>query len=201
VAEAAGRDTATAGPARSPVPAVVLSGAPATGKSTVGRALARALGAAVLDQDTATGPLVDVVAGLLGVSDLDDPRLAGPTRAARYETLTALAEDTLHAGTPVVLVAPFTTERRDPAAWRALEHRLRTAGGAPVLVWLRLDPSVVVQRLRARGAPRDSAKLADAEAYRATVHVAAPSGPHLELDADRPVDLIVRELLGRLPGI
>jgi predicted kinase len=183
---------------RMPVPAVVLSGAPATGKSTVGRALARRLGAALVDLDTATAPLVAVVAGMLGVSDLDDPRLAGPTRGARYETLVAVAEDSLAVGTPVVLVAPFTTERRSGTAWEALAARLRVAGGEPTLVWLRLDPDVVLHRLRARGAARDEAKLDDPEAYLQRLAADPPACPHLDVDADRSVDDIVRELLTRL---
>jgi predicted kinase len=103
-------------PEPGPPPAVLLTGSPAAGKSTVGRALARRLRAALVDQDTATAPLVAVVADLVGVDDLDDRRLAGPTRGARYEAVTALAEDNLRIGTPVVLVAPFTSERRDLGA-------------------------------------------------------------------------------------
>ena len=124
-----------------PLPVVLLTGPPASGKSTVGRALARHLRAALVDQDTATAPLTAVVAELVGVDDLDDHRLAGPTRAARYETVAALAEDNLRVGTPVVLVAPFTAERRDVLAWDALGGRLRAAGGSPLLVWLRVRPS------------------------------------------------------------
>ena len=65
----------------------------------------------------ATGPLVRVISGLTGVHDLDDPALAGLTRAARYDTLLGLAAANLRAGRPVVLVAPFSTERADPSAW------------------------------------------------------------------------------------
>jgi predicted kinase len=183
---------------RAPVPVVVMSGAPATGKSTVGRALARELRAAVVDLDTATAPLVGVVADLLGVTDLDDPRLAGPTRAARYEAIVALAEDSLAVGTPVVMVAPFTAERQAGPAWEALAARLRAAGGTPTLVWLRLDPDVVLERLRARGAARDEAKLGDTDAYRDRLTTDPPACPHLDVDANRPVDAIVRELLSRL---
>ncbi len=138
------------------LPAVLLTGWPAAGKSTVGRALARRLGAALVDQDTATAPLVAVVMDLLGVHDLDDARLAGPTRQARYETVTALAEDNLRVGTPVVLVAPFTDERRDLDAWAALDRRLRAAGGSPLLVWLQLQPVTAVQRLVPAGPPATS---------------------------------------------
>lgn len=63
------------------LPVVLLTGAPATGKSTLGRLLDGRLRAALLDQDVATKPLVDVVRGLVEVEDLDDRRLAGLTRA------------------------------------------------------------------------------------------------------------------------
>lgn len=183
---------------RPPVPAVLLTGPPASGKSTVGRALAQHLGAALIDQDTATAPLTAVVAGLVGVHDLDDERLAGPTRAARYETVTALSEDNLRAGVPVVVIAPFTRERGDLDSWADLEQRLREAGGDPVLVWLRLDAATVVARLRVRGADRDTAKLGDAAAFAGALDVGRPVVPHVEVDAAASVEVVVRDVLTAL---
>jgi predicted kinase len=180
------------------VHAVVVAGPPASGKSTVGRALAREIGAALLDLDTATAPLVAVLSGVLGVRDLDDPRLGGPTRAARYETLLALAEDSLAVRTPVVLVAPFTAECRDRAAWQAVETRLAVAGGLPTLVWLHLDPDVVVRRLLARGAERDAAKVAEPAAFRRRITGAEPLAPHVTVAADRPVQALVADLVAAL---
>jgi predicted kinase len=177
------------------LPAVLLTGGPGAGKSAVGRALARRLGAALVDQDTVTAPLVAVVADLVGVHDLDDARLAGPTRGARYETVVAVAEDNLRVGIPVVLVAPFTHERRDVRAWAALDRRLRAAGGSPVLVWLRIEPAVAARRLRARGAARDLAKATDPAAAR---RESAPVGPHLTVDGADPIEEIVTEVLAAL---
>ena len=97
--------------------AVLVSGAPGSGKSTVGALIARHLGAALLDLDTATDSLTAVIGELCGSHDLDDPELARGTRAARYEAIIALAEDNLAAGVSAVMVAPFSTERRDPATW------------------------------------------------------------------------------------
>jgi shikimate kinase len=65
------------------VPVVLLTGAPGTGKSTVGRLLAGRLRATLLDQDVATTPLVDVARGLVETKGLDDPRPGELTRAAR----------------------------------------------------------------------------------------------------------------------
>jgi predicted kinase len=175
-------------------PVVLLTGGPGAGKSTVGRALATTLGAALVDQDTVTGALVAVIADLVGVHDLDDPRLAGPTRAARYEAVVAVAEDNLRVGTPVTLVAPFTRERADIDAWVALDRRLRNAGGAPLLVWLRLRPETALRRLKARSAARDLAKTGNATG----LDVAAPSVPHLAVDAERPVAELVDTVLAAL---
>jgi predicted kinase len=166
--------------------ALVVCGPPASGKSTVGAELARALGAALLDQDTVTGPLTAVVARLLGSDDLDGPALAEATRLPRYETLTAAAEDSLRCGVPVVLVAPYTTERRDPAAWRFLADRLAAAGGDPVLVWLRLPADELLRRMRDRAAPRDRPKLTDPTAFLSRTDLTPPTTPHLPLDATTP---------------
>ncbi|GIF76664.1 AAA family ATPase [Asanoa siamensis] len=109
--------------------AVLVGGPPASGKTALARALAAHLGATLLDLDVLTGALTAVVAELVGATDLDDPRLAGVSREARYATVFDAAADNLAIGNAVVLVAPFTRERRSPAAFAAAAERLTTAGG------------------------------------------------------------------------
>jgi predicted kinase len=173
--------------------AVLVGGAPGTGKSTLAAALAPRLGAALIDLDVATGPLTAVVAGLAGATDLSDPRIAGLTRTPRYETLFALAEDNLRVGTPAVLVAPFTAERTADG-WRTVVQRL----AAPVLIWLHLPDAELVKRLTSRGAVRDREKTADPWAYLAGIDRDPPSAPHLALDAMRPVAELVERVLAHL---
>lgn len=175
--------------------AVLIGGAAGTGKSTLAAALAPPLGAALLDLDVATGPLTEVVAGLVGRSDLGDPHLAALTRTPRYETLFALARDNLRAGRPVVLVAPFTVERTPPG-WATVTARLAPA--APVLVWLRLAPDRLIARLRDRAAARDAGKISDPGAFLSTVDPDPPAVPHLALDAGRPAPDLVRDVLAQL---
>ena len=177
--------------------ALVVTGVPGAGKSTLARGLCRALPAALLDLDTATAELTGVVSRLLGGSDrfdLDDERLAGLTRAARYATLTAPARENLDVGMDVVLVAPYTSERRDARAWSRLAGELRSAGGEPVLVWLGIESDLWHERIRTRGAARDAARLASPDRM-ARIDPAPPMAPHLALDAGLPQARLVEQVM------
>jgi predicted kinase len=193
VSPAFGRPTAVSSV---PPPAVLLGGAPGTGKSTLAAALAPRLRAAVLDLDVATGPLTTVVSELIGVPDLSDPRLAELTRTPRYDTLFSLAEDNLRAGIPVVLVAPFTAER-SPSGWRSVEARLAPHAAALTLVWLHLPAHLLVERPRRRGAARDTDKVRDPAGFLAGAG-GAPAVPHLPLDASMPVAELVDHVVAKV---
>jgi len=174
--------------------AVLIGGPPATGKSTLATALAPELGAALLDLDVATGPLTRVVSDLIGVRDLDDPVLAGLTRAARYDTLLGLAEANLRAERPVVLVAPFSTERAQPSAWAATTRRLPGA----TMVWLHLPPGELIRRLTRRALARDENKIRDPASFLTGLDLQPPAVPHLPLDAAQPTATLVRSILDHL---
>jgi len=143
----------------------------------------------------AAGPLVRVISGLTGVHDLDDPALARLTREARYETLIGLAVGNLRAGRPVVLVAPFSTERADPSAWATTTRLLEAE---PTLVWLHLPPDELVRRLTRRAEARDENKIRDPASFLTALDLAPPAVPHLPLDASRPTATLVQSVLDHL---
>jgi predicted kinase len=176
---------------------LLICGAPGSGKSTVGRVVARRLGAALLDLDTATSSLTAVIIALQGTDNLDDPELGRLTRAARYETLSALAADNLSAGISAVMVAPFTTERRDPVAWEALCGRMERAGASTTMIWLRISADNVLGRVERRGAGRDLAKLRGD--WPAGLDLGAPAVPHIEVDALLSPTAIAETVLSSLP--
>ncbi|MGI8882306.1 MAG: AAA family ATPase [Jatrophihabitans sp.] len=176
--------------------AVFIGGPPASGKTTLATALAPALGAALLDLDVATGPLTNVILELIGACDLSEPRAAQLTREPRYETLFGLAEDTARAGTSAVLVGPFGAEC-DASRWAGIATRLSRFAEAH-LVWLTLPPAELVRRLAARGAARDAVKLQDPAGYGADLDSHRPTAPHLPLDATRPVQDLLRDVLEHL---
>jgi predicted kinase len=179
--------------------ALLIAGPPASGKSMVAASLAKTLGAALIDLDVATGPLLTVIGSLVNVDDIDDPRLVTLTRADRYETITRLAEDNLRVGSTVLLVAPFTKERKDLHAWEELVHRLqRAAGGAVTMIWLYLSREELLQRMRARGADRDEAKLNSEQRFIDQLDLGPPVGPHIPIHAVGSVDQIVRSIVMQL---
>jgi predicted kinase len=187
------------GPAAEPFSplAVLVCGAPGSGKSTVGALVARSLRAALLDLDTATASLVTVIGELHGTDNLDDPSFAHRTRAARYEALTSLAEDNLAAGISAVMVAPFTLERRDPQAWSALRRRMEQVGAGATMVWLRISADEVLRRVDQRGAARDLAKLRGG--WSTGLDLDPPAVPHLEVDALLSPTAMADAVLSSLP--
>ncbi len=98
--------------------ALLVTGPAGSGKSTLAAAVAGRVGAALLDQDVLTNPLVAIVADLLGAGDdIDHPRLRALVRDVRYAVLLDVAEAPLALGLDVVMVAPFTAEVSSTQAW------------------------------------------------------------------------------------
>lgn len=171
--------------------AMFIGGVPASGKSTLGAALARRISAALLDLDTITGPLSVIVCDLLGADDLSEPRVAALTRQARYASLLDTAAEVATGGVATVLVAPFTQEQHSEH-WSVIHQRF-SAFCTPMLIWLTLAPEEVLRRLVARGASRDGTKLTDPEGWLARMPSGPPTAPHLALDATEPIaDLVDR---------
>jgi predicted kinase len=171
---------------------VIVAGAPGVGKSTVASRVAHALGATPIDIDAVFEPIVPLLAG--------QPREL--VRTAIYESLVAIAEASLLTGSHVVVSAPFTTERRDPLSWDRLSTRLSSGGGLVALVWLYAPPEAVLERLAARGASRDSEKLADPASWlREAEPEAPPTVPHIAVDAtqapEHAAEQVLRELIER----
>jgi predicted kinase len=142
--------------------AVVVAGPPASGKTTLGAALARVLHHAFIDLDIVTGTMTRAALTLAGADETAlDGELGARLRDARYGALLDTAAANLGLGMGVVLSGPFTRERTDPDRWDALRERLDCPDA--VLVCLELDEQLRQQRMRDRDATRDRAKLSAVE--------------------------------------
>lgn len=201
------RDGASRGPH-----AIVVSGPAASGKTTFAVALARAAGYVLLDLDEVAGPMTVAALALLGRSEdaIDEAGPGSELRGARYASLLGVAAANLAIGLRVVIAAPFTRERGDPAAWAEVTRRLgvRDApleAGVPergstevVLVYLDCPPELVVARLTARGEARDRSKLARPDRFARRHASRPPEVPYIAVDASVPTSAQVDGVLADL---
>ena len=106
---------------------IAVAGLAGSGKSTLGKALAVALPAPLLDLDSMTNPLLDAIPDeTLGGHWLASPH-SGAIRDGRYAALRAVARDVVGTAGQAVLVAPFTAELQGGADWELLRAAVGTA--------------------------------------------------------------------------
>jgi predicted kinase len=186
-------------------PVWVVAGAPGAGKSTVADVLRRLVtpAPALLDKDTLFDGLESEVLAASGRApdEREGPWYDEHVKRHEYGAMTAAAREIRAAGCPPLLVAPFTTQIRDVAAWDAWVEEL---GGSPVrLVWTRCDPATLRRRLVDRGRAKDAAKLAGFEEFVARMRPdERPPVPHLAVDTSDGAQPVRDQLLRQLaPGI
>lgn len=171
---------------------LLVIGAPASGKTTVGRMIAAAGRATLLDKDTIFEPLVEslLAAQVLGTSRREGPEYEAIVKEGEYIGLLRTAAENRALGNDVVVCAPFTAKARHPEAWRAV---LEEAGGptGAHAIWVRSDAGTLVDNMGARRGPdgrplaRDVEALAHREAFLTRIDLERPPGHwvrHLEID-------------------
>lgn len=152
----------------------IVLGAPASGKSTYARALAARCGAALVDIDTATEPVVRAALSSQGrdPDDRDSAFFKEHFRQPIYDALFQIARENL-GQIDAVVVGPFTSEQRDPDWLGKVAAQL----GVPCRVeahWVTCPPEIRRERMALRANPRDASKLADWRSHQAYYGEQAP---------------------------
>jgi DNA-binding transcriptional regulator YhcF (GntR family)/predicted kinase len=96
---------------------IFIGGYAGSGKSELGRILARATGWPMLDKDTITRPVVEAALEMIGQSphDRESEKYLELIRPREYECLAAAAMENVECGNSAVLAAPFIREFGDEA--------------------------------------------------------------------------------------
>ncbi|RZQ64212.1 GntR family transcriptional regulator [Amycolatopsis suaedae] len=160
--------------------ALIIGGYAGSGKSELGRILARLTGWALLDKDTLTRPVVEVALELLGHpgSDRESELYLSRVRGREYEALESAMKENIQCGNSVIVTAPFIREFADGAWVNRIQADCQSVGTEAVFVWVYCDPATMHTYVRHRGAARDSVKLANWDEYIAGI----------DLDLRPPVD-------------
>ena len=160
---------------------VLVNGVPASGKTTVARAVADAKGCPLLALDT----IKEAFFAHLGTGDRDFNRLLG--RASYQAIFAAIAE--FPAGTTTVVDAWFGFQPLD-----VLQSHLARAGITRVAeIWCHAPPEMIGERYRARLAHRHAGHLGESYVPELVqlAGSARPLGsyPLLEIETTRPLDV------------
>lgn len=164
---------------------VMVGGYPGSGKTELGRILARETGWPMLDKDTLTRPVVEVALEVLGQSphDRESEVYLSRIRPREYEALQDATNENVQCGNSVIVTAPFIREFNDPA-WMARTQATYEGNGVNLtIVWVYCDPDTMLTYVRRRGAARDAVKLADWPSYLNGINIDfRPVGAHVVID-------------------
>jgi DNA-binding transcriptional regulator YhcF (GntR family)/predicted kinase len=171
---------------RPEVPRLLLVGGFAgSGKTELGRIIARLTGWPILDKDTLTRPVVEAALEILGHSphDRESTEYLTQIRPREYESLMAAARENAECGNSAVLTAPFIQEFADPAWVQRVIAQFEAIKAQVAFAWIHCDAATMYTYIRQRGAARDAAKLADWPGYLAGIDLdMRPPVPHFLLD-------------------
>ncbi|MEH1168009.1 GntR family transcriptional regulator [Micromonospora arida] len=164
---------------------IVVGGYAGSGKTELGRILARATGWAILDKDSLTRPVVEAALEVMGLSphDRESEAYLNVIRPREYEALMDAAEENVECGNSAIVTAPFVRELRDDLWVSRMHSRFASMEARVHLVWVYCDAQTMQTYIRRRGAARDAAKLASWPEYLAGVDTAfRPSAEHYLID-------------------
>ncbi|WP_245378206.1 GntR family transcriptional regulator [Kibdelosporangium banguiense] len=180
---------------------LLIGGYAGSGKTELGRILARRTHWPILDKDTTTRPVVEAALEKLGVppSDRESDIYLTLIRPAEYEALIAAMTENVSCGNSAIVTAPFIRELSDRAWCDRISASVESMGATLHVVWVRCDADTMRAYIRHRGAARDSAKLANWEDYLAGIDLDfKPAIDHMVVENSagaRPLQQQAEELL------
>ena len=183
---------------------LLVGGYAGSGKSELGRILARRTGFAILDKDSTTRPVVEAALEQLGTSpnDRESDTYLSTIRPAEYEALMTTATENASCGVSVVVTAPFLRELRDQAWCDRMAATIDGLNADLHTIWVRCDADSMRRYLRHRGAARDAAKLTAWDTYLQGVDLEyRPALPHRIIDNSagaRPLQEQAADLLAAI---
>lgn len=152
---------------------LLIGGFAGSGKTELGRILARQAGWPIFDKDTLTRPATEAALELFGEqpSDRESDTYLKVVRPTEYEGLRAAALENVECGVSAILTAPFIQEMSDRAWCDRTAATYDSLGAQLHLVWVHCDAETMRRYLRHRGAARDSWKMAHWEEYLTSIDV------------------------------
>lgn len=185
---------------------ILIGGMPGSGKTYIGIELARQLGV-FIDKDTISRFFTEKMLTLLGshVDDRESDVYLSNIRNLEYQTMMKHALENLEVNKNVICSAPFIHEFGDQEWLEDISFEAELIDSEVVKIWIHVDLPTARERIIARGASRDSWKLANWDDYVASLPESVPSeGDVIVIDNSQTpevplfekIDLVVKEING-----
>jgi DNA-binding transcriptional regulator YhcF (GntR family) len=185
---------------------VLIGGYAGSGKTELGRILARETGWPMLDKDTLTRPVVETALEVLGCSphDRESATYLDVIRPREYEALISAMTENVQCGTSAIVTAPFIRELHDTAWINRITATCQDMNATLSIVWVHCDATTMHTYIRHRGAARDAPKIENWNAYLDTIDLEfRPPVPHTVIDNSAsgvPLQTQAKKLLASVAG-
>lgn len=184
---------------------VLIGGYAGSGKTELGRMIVRETGWGLFDKDSTSGRVVDAALEALGqpADNRESDVYVNIIRPAEYEALMCAMTENVACGASVILTAPFLGKLSDRAWLEQVKAECENMGAELNVVWVACDVESMRAYIEHRNARRDSWKLANWDAYLASIDVNfRPDFEHVVIDNSRTYGQTLRdqvkELLSRI---
>lgn len=138
---------------------LVIAGAAASGKSTLGKKIASIKGWTYIDKGTCTKELVDYIVG----KETRESAKYKKIQPLEYKCALTTAKENLDSGNSVVLILPMISQINDYSKWQDITKEFQFKNVK--FVWMKHNDGEEYHRMKARNASRDSWKLKNWSKY------------------------------------
>ena len=142
---------------------IIITGCAGSGKTTLGKTLAREKGWAFIDKDTLTSEFVNYILDEEG--DRESLFYKNKIKPLEYKVALKTCKQNLELGNSVVLVMPFTSKIRSYGNWLDMSEKYGLDDVDTKFIWIEHNEALEYDRIKKRNASRDEYKLAHWEEY------------------------------------
>jgi predicted kinase len=148
---------------------VIITGCAGSGKTSLGKKIARETGWTYIDKDTVTRDFTDFILVDKGKSksDRESDVYCNEIRPVEYQITFKVCDENLRLGNSVILTIPFIAQIQDYGKWQEMvqEYGLDLDDVVVKFVWINHDEGSEYTRVTKRNADRDGYKLQHWEEY------------------------------------
>ncbi len=148
---------------------VIITGCAGSGKTSLGKKIARETGWTYIDKDTVTRDFTDFILVDKGKSksDRESDVYCNEIRPVEYQITFKVCDENLRLGNSVILTIPFIAQIKDYGKWQEMvqEYGLDLDDVVVKFVWINHDEGSEYTRVTKRNADRDGYKLQHWEEY------------------------------------